>query len=78
MVNEARETDELGSSGRQRENPGAKGYTKREARAMIDGLKNVRIEKTATRYDARYAGGLAGLTGRQLGFFTVIRGVKQR
>ncbi|HEV7936513.1 MAG TPA: class I SAM-dependent methyltransferase [Solirubrobacteraceae bacterium] len=60
------------------ESPGTKGYTKRELRTMIDGLEDVRIEKTATPYDARFVGGLAGLTGRQLGFFMVIRGVKQR
>jgi ubiquinone/menaquinone biosynthesis C-methylase UbiE len=60
------------------ESPGTKGYTKREARRMIDGLEQVRIEKVLTPYDVRYAGGLARLTGRQLGFFMVIRGVKRR
>jgi ubiquinone/menaquinone biosynthesis C-methylase UbiE len=59
------------------ESLGTKGYTKREARRMLDGLDELRIEKVATPYDVEYAAGLARLTGRQLGFFMVIRGVKR-
>jgi ubiquinone/menaquinone biosynthesis C-methylase UbiE len=58
------------------ESLGTKGYTKREARRLARGLERVRIEKVATPYDVEYAGGVARLTGRQLGFFMVIRGVK--
>jgi ubiquinone/menaquinone biosynthesis C-methylase UbiE len=60
------------------ESLGTKGYTKREARRMFAGVEELRIEKVATPYDVEYAGGLARLTGRQLGFFMVIRGVKRR
>ncbi|HEX4838489.1 MAG TPA: class I SAM-dependent methyltransferase [Solirubrobacteraceae bacterium] len=59
------------------ESLGTKGYTKHEARRMLDGLQPLRIEKVATPYDVEYAGGLARMTGRQLGFFMVIRGVKR-
>ena len=60
------------------ESLGTKGYTKREARRMFADIEQLRIEKVATPYDIEYAGGLARLTGRQLGFFMVIRGVKRR
>ena len=60
------------------ESLGTKGYTKREARRMFAGIERLRIEKVATPYDIEYADGLARLTGRQLGFFMVIRGVKRR
>lgn len=60
------------------ESLGTKGYTKREARRMVSLLEHVRVEKVVTPYDVEYAGGLARLTGRQLGFFLVIRGVKPR
>jgi ubiquinone/menaquinone biosynthesis C-methylase UbiE len=59
------------------ESLGTKGYTKREARRMFSGIEQLRIEKVATPYDVEYAGGLARLTGRQLGFFMVIRGIKR-
>lgn len=58
------------------ESLGTKGYTRREARRMFAGVGELAIEKVATPYDVEYAGGLARLTGRQLGFFMVIRGVK--
>ena len=60
------------------ESPGTKGYTKREARRMFGDIDELRIEKVATPYDVEYAGGLARLTGRWLGFFMVIRGIKRR
>ena len=60
------------------ESLGTKGYTKREARRMFAGVELLGVEKVATPYDIEYAGGLARLTGRQLGFFMVIRGVKRR
>ena len=59
------------------ESPGTKGYTKREVRRMVAGIDGLRIEKVATPYDVEYAGGLAQLTGRWLGFFMVIRGLKR-
>jgi ubiquinone/menaquinone biosynthesis C-methylase UbiE len=59
------------------ESLGTKGYTKREARRMFAGIDGLQIEKVATPYDVEYAGGLARLTGRQLGFFMVIRGRKR-
>jgi hypothetical protein len=60
------------------ESLGTKGYTKREARRMFvsAGVERLRIDKVVTPYDIEYAGGLARLTGRQLGFFMVIRGTK--
>jgi ubiquinone/menaquinone biosynthesis C-methylase UbiE len=61
------------------ESLGTKGYTKREARRMFvsAGVERLRIDKVVTPYDIEYAGGLARLTGRQLGFFMVIRGMKR-
>lgn len=61
------------------ESLGTKGFTKREARRMFAsrGVEQLRIEKVLTPYDIEYAGGLARFTGRQLGFFMVIRGVKR-
>jgi SAM-dependent methyltransferase len=59
------------------ESLGTKGYTKREARRMFEGVDGLEIEKVVTPYDVEYAGGLARLTGRWLGFFMVIRGVKR-
>ena len=59
------------------ESLGTKGYTKREARRMFAGIDPLQIEKVATPYDVEYAGGAARLTGRWLGFFMVIRGVKR-
>ncbi len=60
------------------ESLGTKGYTKRELRRMLDGLERLTNDKVATPYDAEYAGGLARLTGRWLGFFMVARGTKRR
>lgn len=59
------------------ESIGTKGYTKREVRSMFGGVDPLRIEKVATPYDVEYAGGIARLSGRWLGFFMVIRGVKR-
>jgi ubiquinone/menaquinone biosynthesis C-methylase UbiE len=59
------------------ESIGTKGYTKREARRMFAGLRELRVEKVATPYDANYAGPVARLSGRQLGFFMVVRGIKR-
>lgn len=59
------------------ESLGTKGYTKREVRRMFTGLADLRLEKVCTPYDIEYAGGLARLTERQLGFFLVIRGRKR-
>ena len=41
------------------------------------GVDCAAIEKVATPYDAEYAGGLARVTGRFLGFFMIIRGTKR-
>jgi SAM-dependent methyltransferase len=59
------------------ESVGTKGFTKREAGRMFTGLEGLRIEKVVTPYDIEYAGGVARLTGRGLGFFMVIRGLKR-
>jgi ubiquinone/menaquinone biosynthesis C-methylase UbiE len=56
------------------ESLGTQGFTKAEARRMFAGIDDLRIEKVATPYDREYARGVAPLTGRQLGFFMVIRG----
>ena len=56
------------------ESPGTRGYTKAELRALFTGVDELLIEKVATPYDRFYGRALAGLTGRQLGFFAVIRG----
>ncbi len=56
------------------ESLGTKGFTKRELRAMLTAIEELRIEKVLTPYDVEYAGGLARLTGRQLGFFMVAQG----
>ncbi len=60
------------------ESLGTKGYTKRELRHLLEtaGLSRPLIEKVATPYDVEYAGGMARVTGRQLGFFMVARGIK--
>jgi ubiquinone/menaquinone biosynthesis C-methylase UbiE len=58
------------------ESVGTKGYTKREARRMFRGVGRLRIEKVCTPYDVEYAGAAARLTGRWLGFFMAIRGIK--
>lgn len=60
------------------ESLGTQGFTKREVRRMFQGVGELRIDKVATPYDVEYAGGLARLTRRWLGFFMVIRGVKPR
>jgi ubiquinone/menaquinone biosynthesis C-methylase UbiE len=59
------------------ESLGTKGFTKREVRRMFRGVDALTIDKVATPYDVEYAGGMARLTGRWLGFFMVIRGVKR-
>jgi ubiquinone/menaquinone biosynthesis C-methylase UbiE len=56
------------------ESLGTKGYTKRELRRMFAGVEDLRIEKVCTPYDVEYAGGLARLTERWLGFFAVVQG----
>lgn len=58
------------------ESVGTQGFTKREVRRMAAGVQELRIEKVATPYDIRYAGPFARLSGRQLGFFMVVRGIK--
>ena len=61
------------------ESVGTKGYTKREARRMFSSreIDQLRIVKVVTPYDIEYAGGLARISGPQLGFFMVIRGIKR-
>lgn len=61
------------------ESVGTKGYTKREVRRMFAprGIEQLRVEKVLTPYDIEYGGGVARLTGAQLGFFMVIRGLKR-
>lgn len=56
------------------ESVGTQGFTKRELRRMFSGLTELTVEKVCTPYDVEYAGGLARLTGRWLGFFIVIQG----
>ncbi len=56
------------------ESLGTQGFTKREIRRMFRGVDDLEVRKVCTPYDVEYAGGLARLTGRSLGFFTVIRG----
>jgi hypothetical protein len=56
------------------ESLGTKGYTKRELRRMFASVEDLRIEKVCTPYDVEYAGGLARLTERWLGFFAVVQG----
>ena len=56
------------------ESLGTKGYTKRELRRMLQGVADLRIDKVCTPYDIEYAGGLARLTERWLGFFMVVQG----
>ncbi len=60
------------------ESLGTKGYTKGELRRMLRaaGIVRPQIDKVATPYDIEYAGGVARMTGRQLGFFMVARGVR--
>jgi hypothetical protein len=41
---------------------------------MFAGVEDLRIEKVCTPYDVEYAGGLARLTERWLGFFAVVQG----
>jgi ubiquinone/menaquinone biosynthesis C-methylase UbiE len=59
------------------ESLGTKGYTKRELARMLTGIESPSIEKVATPYDVEYAGGVARLTGPQLGFFMVASGRKR-
>jgi SAM-dependent methyltransferase len=56
------------------ESEGTKGYTRRELRRMFSALTDLDIRRVCTPYDVEYAGGLARLTGPQLGFFVVVRG----
>jgi SAM-dependent methyltransferase len=58
------------------ESEGTKGYTVRELRRAFAGLDELRVEHIGTSYDRRFAGPLAGLTGRWLGWFLVVRGCK--
>jgi SAM-dependent methyltransferase len=59
------------------ESEGTKGFTRRELRAMFDGLEDLRVEKVQTPYDRAWAGPLARLTGDRLGWFAVTRGRKR-
>jgi SAM-dependent methyltransferase len=58
------------------ESEGTKGYTVRELRRVFAGLEGLRVEHVGTPYDRRFAGPLAALTGRWLGWFLVVRGRK--
>jgi ubiquinone/menaquinone biosynthesis C-methylase UbiE len=58
------------------ESEGTKGYTKRELRAMFEGLEDLRIEKVLTPYDRGWAGPLTRAIGDPLGWFVVTRGRK--
>jgi SAM-dependent methyltransferase len=59
------------------ESQGTKAFTVAELKALFAELEGVRIERVATPYDRRVVGRLAGLTGRWLGWFLVIRGAKR-
>jgi ubiquinone/menaquinone biosynthesis C-methylase UbiE len=56
------------------ESLGTQGFTKREIKRMFAGIDHLEVVKICTPYDVEYAGGIARLTGRWLGFFTVVRG----
>ena len=58
------------------ESPGTTAYTRRELRRIFAGMDDVRIDKVGTAYDRQMAGRLAGLSGRQLGWFLVTRARK--
>ena len=58
------------------ESEGTKGYTKREMRAALLGLEQLRIDKVRTSYDDQIAGPLARMTGDRLGWNLVMRGRK--
>jgi ubiquinone/menaquinone biosynthesis C-methylase UbiE len=60
------------------ESEGTRGFTKDELREMFHGLEEPQIEKVSTPYDRRWLGPVASLTGRWLGWFSVIRGRKAR
>ena len=60
------------------ESEGTRGFTKDELREMFQGLEKPQIEKVSTPYDRRWLGPVASLTGRWLGWFSVIRGRKAR
>ena len=60
------------------ESEGTRGFTKDDLHKMFEGLEERRIEKVATPYDRRWLGPVAGMTGRWLGWFHVIRGRKAR
>jgi SAM-dependent methyltransferase len=56
------------------ESEGTQAFTKSELRELFHGIDDLRIEKVGTPYDRHFAGPLARLTGRWLGWFVVIRG----
>jgi SAM-dependent methyltransferase len=56
------------------ESVGTQGFTKREIRRMFRGVDDLEVRRICTPYDVEYAGGLARITGRWLGFFTLISG----
>lgn len=58
------------------ESPGTTAYTTSELRAMFAELDPLVVQKVATPYDRQVVGPLADLTGRRLGWFTVVRGRK--
>jgi SAM-dependent methyltransferase len=58
------------------ESEGTKGYTVRELRRAFAGLEGLRVEHVSTPYDRRFAGPVAALTARWLGWFLVVRGRK--
>lgn len=60
------------------ESEGTRGFTKAELHAMFGGLEDLTVDKIATPYDRHFLGAVAGLSGRWLGWFSVIRGRKPR
>lgn len=59
------------------ESEGTKGFSPRELREMFQGLTTLEIEHVATPYDRRVIGPLASITGRWLGWFIVVIGVRR-
>lgn len=55
------------------ESTGTRGYTPSEIRSLLSDLPELTIEHVSTPYDRRVAGPVAAWTGRQLGWFLVVR-----
>lgn len=58
------------------ESPGTKAYTVREVRAMLEGMTDVSVRTTLTRWDQRFAPGLARLFGDRWGWFLLVEATK--